>query len=370
MLFRAEYIWLDGSVPTQELRSKTRVLSLGKGKNVSLATFPEWGFDGSSTYQSPGKNSDLVLMPVSFVGDPLRGPGNYLVMCEVFNADSTPHASNMRAALREELDKGAAASQPWFGFEQEYTLFSGGKPVGWPSTGYPEPQGPFYCGVGSNKVCARELVEEHAEACMEAGIMIYGTNAEVMLGQWEYQIGYRGMEGESADPLTVADHLWLARWLMLRMAEDFDVTVSLHNKPVKGDWNGSGCHTNFSTKEMRTPKTGRKAITEYVEALSKRHDEHIAVYGAALGERLTGLHETCDIHTFKTGDRDRGASIRIPDMVARVGYGYLEDRRPGANANPYQVAWRMLKTFNEMRAPASIKGSKKNFDAKRPIAQA
>lgn len=368
MLSSAEYIWLDGAQPTQELRSKTRVISFSPGKIVNLSSFPEWGFDGSSTYQATGKKSDLVLQPVNFVTDPLRGNGNYLVMCEVFSADGTPHITNARAALREELERGAAKSEPWFGFEQEYTLMRDGIPLGWPTSGYPAAQGPFYCGVGNTKVCGRELVEAHARACMDAGIMIYGTNAEVMLGQWEYQIGYRGIETESADPLNVADHLWLARWLMLRLGEDFDVTVSLDNKPVKGDWNGSGCHTNLSMKDMRDPRTGKQAIADFLEALSDRHQEHIAVYGDKLEERLTGFHETCDISTFKSGERDRGASIRIPDMVAKQGFGYLEDRRPGANCNPYLVAWRLLKTLNEMQPPASrAKKLKKNSDSPNPI---
>ncbi len=341
----AEYIWMDGAEPTSKLRSKARVINV-KGNEASLANFPKWSFDGSSTYQAKGHSSDLVLVPVSFVHDPLRGDGCYLVMCEVMEADGvTPHATNTRAKLRQVLDAGAAAHDPWFGFEQEYTLFEGLKPLGWPEGGYPAPQGPFYCGVGADEVFGRELIEAHAAVCLEAGVMLYGINAEVMPGQWEFQIGHRGFEGESGDPLTVADHLWFARWLLYRIGEDFGITATLDPKPVRGDWNGAGNHTNFSTKEMRTPGKGAAESERIIKNLAAKHDEHIAVYGADLDRRLTGHHETCHITEFRHGVADRGASIRVPPDMATKGCGYLEDRRPGANCDPYIVSARILATI-------------------------
>jgi len=311
MLRCAEYIWMDGDSPTQKLRSKTRVIEVKDPKNVSLDVFPEWGYDGSSTYQATGHDSDLKLKPTNFVKDPLRGEGNFLIMCEVFTPDDKPHSSNTRAELRRVLDAGAASEKPWFGFEQEYTLFKDRNPLGWPEKGYPAPQGPFYCGVGSDEVFGRELVEDHMEACIEAGIMIYGINAEVMPGQWEFQVGYRGITGESGDPLIVCDHAWIARWMLYRIGEEYEITATLDNKPVKGDWNGSGQHTNFSTESMRDPSTGMKTIEKYIDLLSKKHKEHIDVYGDNLHERLTGLHETCNIDEFRSGVSDRGASIRM-----------------------------------------------------------
>ncbi len=344
-----EYIWIDGALPTQKLRSKTRILqSLKPFNQLKLKDFPEWGFDGSSTYQAPGNQSDLVLKPVQFVKDSYRGENHYLIMCEVFNPDGSFHSTNTRAELRRVLSAGANKEDPWFGVEQEYTLFRNRVPLGWPDKGYPAPQGPFYCGIGADEVFGRELVEKHLQHCVSAGIMIFGVNAEVMPGQWEFQIGYRHIEGESADPLTVADHTWLARYFLYRLGEDFKITAVLDNKPVKGNWNGAGQHTNFSVKSMRDPKKGMAFIEKSLSLLSQKHQEHIKVYGHGLSERLTGLHETCHIDEFKHGVADRGASIRIPLHVSKKGYGYLEDRRPGANADPYQVASRILKTICEI----------------------
>ena len=182
-----------------------------------------------------------------------RGAGNFLVLCEVLKGDGTPHETNKRATLRKVLDAGAASEEPWFGFEQEYTLFQGRSPLGWPDGGYPAPQGPFYCGVGADEVYGRDLVEKHTTACLEAGIMIYGTNAEVMPGQWEFQIGHRGFDGESADPLNVSDHLWLARWLLFRLGEDQNIRPSLDNKPVKGPPAAAGCSPGRARRGPRQP---------------------------------------------------------------------------------------------------------------------
>ena len=347
MYHACEYIWMDGATPTQKLRSKTRVIEL-KGNPPSLKDFPDWGFDGSSTYQASGDKSDLTLKPVNFIQDPIRGEGHYAIMCEVFNPDGSPHKSNSRAELRRVLDAGAGKKEPWFGVEQEYTLFRGSTPLGWPDKGYPAPQGPFYCGVGADEAFGRDLIEAHFRACLKSGLMIFGINAEVMPGQWEFQVGYRDFKDEKADPLSVGDHTWLARWLLYRMGEELGVSTTLDPKPIQGDWNGAGQHTNFSTKAMRDPNTGMSIIEKSIQLLSKKHEEHVRVYGHGLSKRLTGEHETCHISEFKHGVADRGASIRIPLHVFKQKCGYLEDRRPGANADPYQVATRILKTICEI----------------------
>ncbi len=329
---KAEYIWIDGQKPTAKLRSKTKILS----KPVkSLSDIPDWGFDGSSTQQATGHFSDLALKPVKFVPDPLHGENDILVLCEVYNPDGTPHASNTRAPLVK-IDQQYKDQEAWFGIEQEYTFFEGNKPLGWPDMGFPAPQGGYYCGVGTDEVFGREVVEAHADCCIRAGLHIEGTNAEVMPAQWEFQVGPIG-------PLDVADELWIARWLLYRVGEDFGVSATLYPKPVKGDWNGAGAHTNFSTKAMRA-KGGIKVIEEAMRKLEARHHEHIAVYGAHNQERLTGEHETSPIDKFRYGKSDRGASVRIPMQTLSTGMGYFEDRRPAANMDPYLVCAALMST--------------------------
>ena len=328
---KAEYIWLDGVKPTSTLRSKTNILP---GPVKSLEEIPGWGFDGSSTEQATGVSSDCLLVPVRFTPDPIRGDDHVLVMCEVMDKEGSPHATNTRAPLRE-IAKKYAGEEPWFGIEQEYTLYQGLWPLGFPEGGYPGPQGPYYCGVGADKIFGRDLAEEHMEACLKAGINLAGINSEVMPGQWEFQVGPVG-------PLEVSDELWLGRWLLQRLGEDSGITVSLHPKPDT-NWNGAGAHTNFSTKSMRADG-GFKVVEEACKKLGTKHAEHIAVYGADNDKRLVGKYETCSISEFRYGVSDRGASIRIPIFTARDGKGYLEDRRPAANCDPYKVTARIVET--------------------------
>ena len=343
MYIKAEYIWFDGTEPTSLIRSKSRVVE-GNSDSIQLGDFPDWGFDGSSTNQATGDNSDCILKPVSFVANPLDNKDSYLVMCEVLTRDGLPHETNTRYVLRDILERGADLEDAYFGFEQEYTMFNlKNRPLGWPNSGEPGPQGPYYCGAGGGRVAGRDLVNAHYQACIDAGLLIYGINAEVMLGQWEFQIGYRGFS-EDASPLKTTDDLGYAKWLLHRLSENYDIAVSFSNKPIEGDWNGAGCHTNFSTKSMRDKELGRESIANAISNLEKKHSEHIIIYGDGLDSRLTGLHETCDINTFKAGDSDRGASIRIPVSTSEKGYGYIEDRRPGANSDPYLVAAKILST--------------------------
>jgi glutamine synthetase len=319
MPYKAEYIWIDGTEPTAKLRSKTKIVADSRD-------LPIWGFDGSSTDQAPGDRSDCVLQPVFSCPDPIRGGDNVLVLCEVLNTDMTPHASNTRAACAEVASK-FKDQDPIFGIEQEYTFFKGGRPYGFPSNGFPAPQGGYYCGVGADEVYGREIVEAHLDACLTAGLHISGINAEVMPGQWEFQVG-------PVAPPQVADELWVARWLLYRVAEDFDVAATLDPKPVPGDWNGAGAHTNFSTNAMRD---SYEAVMAAVKALEPKAEEHVAGYGADIQRRLTGLHETAPWNEFSFGVSDRGASVRIPWQVEVDKKGYIEDRRPNANCDPYVV---------------------------------
>jgi len=329
MPIKAEYIWTDGTRPTAKLRAKTRILSEGQEP-------PEWGFDGSSTGQATGNLSDCLLRPAFTCSDPIRGGQNLLVLCEVYNPDGTPHLTNTRAPLRSVAER-HVAQDALYGLEQEYTMFRGRDPLGWPKGGYPAPQGPFYCGIGADEVFGRAIVEEHMDACLVAGLGLSGINAEVMPGQWEFQIGPVG-------PLETGDHMQVARYLLYRIAEHHGVSISLAAKPVKGDWNGAGCHVNFSTKTMRAAG-GMAAIKAACERLGANTQEHLENYGQGLELRLTGEHETCSYQEFRYGVGDRGASIRIPLSVANAGRGYLEDRRPCSNIDPYIVARLMLTTI-------------------------
>jgi glutamine synthetase len=328
----AEYIWIDGRKPTPKLRSKTKVIN---GPVDKVDDIPYWGFDGSSTEQAEGHFSDCMLKPVYFIPDPINKEPNILVMCEVMNADGTPHASNTRHILAEVAEK-YKHHEPLFGIEQEYTLYDKEWPLGWPVNGFPHPQGRYYCGVGNDEVHGRPLVEAHLRACLDAGLMVSGINAEVMPAQWEFQVG-------AAGPLEISDQMWLARWLLYRLGEEHGAYAKLDPKPMPGDWNGAGGHTNYSTKEMRS-EGGMEVIKKACQKLGEFHKQHIMVYGADNDLRLTGKHETCSIYQFRYGVSDRGASIRIPMATANSGKGYLEDRRPAANLDPYQICTALMET--------------------------
>ncbi|POS69577.1 glutamine synthetase [Diaporthe helianthi] len=329
----AEYIWIDSEGGT---RSKSRTLDAKDG-GYTAKDLPIWNFDGSSTGQAPGDNSDVYLRPAAVFPDPFRRNGNLLVLAECWDADGSPNKYNYRHQAAK-LMEAHAAHKPWFGLEQEYTLLDlDDRPYGWPANGFPAPQGPYYCGVGAGKVVQRDIVEAHYRCCLYAGVKISGTNAEVMPAQWEFQVG-------PCEGIEMGDHLWLARFLLHRVAEEFGAKVSVEPKPIPGDWNGAGLHSNFSTEEMRK-EGGMKHIEAAIKKLEGRHKEHIAVYGEGNEKRLTGRHETGSIEQFSYGVANRGASIRIPRECAVQQSGYFEDRRPASNADPYQITGILMETI-------------------------
>ena len=335
MKIKAEYIWIDGQTPTAKLRSKTKIMDQGTEP-------PIWGFDGSSTQQATGDQSDCVLKPVAQFPDPVRGGENILVMCEVMNVDMTPHASNTRAALVESAEN-FGEFEPWFGMEQEYTFYEQsydslkyGQPLGFPPSGYPAPQGGYYCGVGASNAFGRECVERALDNFLYAGLNITGLNAEVAPGQWEYQIG-------AVDALEVSDHLWMSRYIMHKITEKYDCSVTFLPKPF-ADYAGSGLHTNVSTKEMRE-EGGLEHIYKACEKLRITHKKHIDLYGEGNNNRLTGRNETCSYEQYKYGVRNRGCSVRIPLSVYNDKKGYLEDRRPGSNADPYVITSLLMESI-------------------------
>lgn len=335
-LVQATYVWIDGS--GENVRAKTRTVNFVPKTAEEL---PNWQYDGSSTYQALGGNSDTTLVPRALYKDPTKSnPNDVIVMCDTYKPDGAPTESNKRAAMQEVFDK-VKAELPWFGIEQEYTFMDfDGRPLGWPSAGFPGPQGPYYCGVGADKVIARDIVEAHALACLYAGIDFAGTNAEVMPAQWEYQVG-------PSLGMKAADDLWVSRYLLWRVAEDFGVNVTFDPKPMVGPWNGAGAHTNFSTEAMRQ-EGGLEAVKKAIEKLSHKQAEHIKCYDPRGGKdnerRLIGRLETSSIEKFSWGVADRSCSVRIPRGVADAGKGYLEDRRPSSNCDPYAVCQALLDT--------------------------
>lgn len=332
---KLEYIWLDGYKPTQSLRSKTKVVNNFSGK---LEDCDEWSFDGSSTEQAEGGNSDCLLKPVALFPDPVIKDG-WLVMTEVLNADGTPHVSNGRATIDDQDD------DFWFGFEQEYFFWDPetNKPLGFPAGGFPAPQGPYYCGVGGQFIFGRDIKDEHLDICLAAGLNVEGTNGEVATGQWEFQIFAKGAT-------RAGDEIWVGRYLLERLVEKYGLSINWHPKPLGAlDWNGSGMHANFSNSFLRTAGSKEK-VEKVCEAFRPLVKEHIAVYGAYNDQRLTGKHETASINDFSYGVSDRGASIRIPVYTKNHGWsGYLEDRRPASNADPYKVAARIIKTVKTVK---------------------
>ncbi|KAK6979884.1 glutamine synthetase 2 cytoplasmic-like isoform X1 [Biomphalaria glabrata] len=332
---QVEYIWIDGT--GEGIRSKGRTLDFVPKEAKEC---PIWNYDGSSTWQSDGCNSDLYLYPRALFRDPFRGGNNKLVMCDVYKHNKEPVESNKRNTCADVMEK-AKDLAPWFGIEQEYSLLDfDGYPLGWPKQGFPGPQGPYYCGVGSDKVYGRDVVEAHYRACLYAGITISGINAEVMPSQWEFQVG-------PCEGIKMGDELWVARYILLRVAEEFDVRVTFDPKPIPGNWNGAGAHCNYSTKPMREDG-GLAEIEKAIEKLSLKQKEHIRAYDPKNGQdnarRLLGSHETSSIDQFSAGVANRGASIRIPRQVAEDKKGYLEDRRPASNCDPYSVTEIVVRT--------------------------
>lgn len=323
----AEYIWIGGT--GIDIRSKSRTIS----KPVEHASeLPKWNYDGSSTGQAPGEDSEVILYPQAIFKDPFRGGNNILVICDSYTPSGEPIPTNKRhRAAQIFSDQKVIDEVPWYGIEQEYTLLQTNVqwPLGWPVGGYPGPQGPYYCAVGADKTFGRDISDAHYKACLYAGINISGTNGEVMPGQWEYQVG-------PSVGIEAGDHIWCSRYILERITEQAGVVLTLDPKPIEGDWNGAGCHTNYSTKTMRE-EGGYEVIKKAILNLSLRHMDHISAYGEGNERRLTGKHETANINTFSWGVANRGCSIRVGRDTEKQGKGYLEDRRPASNMDPYVV---------------------------------
>mmetsp|Transcript_67413 Transcript_67413/g.140483 ORF Transcript_67413/g.140483 Transcript_67413/m.140483 type:complete len:397 (+) Transcript_67413:62-1252(+) len=346
----AEYVWIDAD---GGLRSKTKAIT-GKS-SVTLADLSDWNYDGSSTNQAPGTDSEVIIKPRAIFHDPFRGGNNVLVMTDTYTPKGEPIPTNTRAPAMKVFEQNMG-EEPWFGIEQEYTMFKDGVPLGWPKStaragssfgpnwqmGYPGPQGPYYCSAGADVAFGREIVEEHMLACLQAGIQLSGVNAEVMPGQWEYQVG-------PCVGIASGDQMWMSRYMLNRVAEKYDVVISYDPKPVPGDWNGAGCHTNFSTKSTREVDGAMDSvIVPMMSKLEKAHKKHIDAYGTGNERRLTGAHETASIEKFSWGVASRAVSVRVGNETAQAGKGYFEDRRPSSNMDPYVVTSAIFGTCHDI----------------------
>lgn len=337
-----EYIWLDSD---NEFRSKTKIIYSNENFYINLNQLPIWNYDGSSTGQAIGTDSEIFLHPVAIFEDPFRkNQKAYLVWCICYDKNKNLLINSHRTNALDIFNK-YTDQEPWFGIEQEYFIVDSKTklPLGFSNGSVPEPQGKYYCGVGINRVFLREIPETHMEYCLYAGIKICGINAEVAPDQWEYQIG-------PCEGIEAGDHLWVSRYILNRVAEAFGLLISYHPKPLGSntDWNGSGCHTNFSTKKMRN-ENGIEYIDKAIHNLSLKHKLHMEFYGENNRERMSGIHETSSYDFFTYGRANRGASVRIPNNVLEESKGYFEDRRPAANCDPYLVTSLIMTTTMVMK---------------------
>lgn len=333
----ATYVWIDDS--GINMRSKDRILNCTP---YCAEVAPGWAFDGSSTGQASTDNSDTSLNPVAVYRDPFRMEPHVLVLCDVYQgANNDPAATNHRKYCND-LCEFHKEEEPWFGLEQEYTMLDvDGWGLGWPKGGgFPAVKYEYsYCGVGAKYIAGRDVSEAHAKACLYAGIDFEGTNAEVMFACWEWQVG-------TTVGIKAADDLWMSRYVMSRVAEDYGVQVTYHPKPFGLKHPGVGMHHNFSSKKMRSDG-GFAFIKECIQRLEKNHMKHMVKYGndeKTNRLRLSGQFETAPFDKFSWGIANRKASIRLQRSIEKKGKGFMEDRRPGGDCDPYLVCGLLLDT--------------------------
>ena len=338
---KLEYIWLGAN---NELRSKVRVEWVDDNNSGllrgDLNCFPLWNYDGSSTNQATGDNSEVLIKPVQVYKNPMATSDclEYLVLCETYTPEMNPHPTNTRHGANAILEADFNNYKPMFGIEHEFFILDKNtrRPLGFHGqTSVPPPQGQYYCSVGSENAYGRKFLNECLDLAIKAGVRVTGSNIEVCPGQVEIQVCNYGIKA--------ADDSIILKYILDRISENYGYVIEWAAKPVKGDWNGSGCHVNYSTKQMRNDG-GWSHIMDAINRLSERHSEHIEVYGSDNHERLTGLHETSSMDTFSYGVADRGCSIRIPRSTERRQCGYIEDRRPSSSADMYIVTSKLHQT--------------------------
>ena len=336
-----EYIWLGAN---NDLRSKVRVEWIDNQDSPllrgELNCLPIWNYDGSSTNQAMGSDSEVLIKPMRVYPSPFQKDSvkDYIVLCETFLPNMNPHPTNTRHRANEIIERDFNNYSPMFGIEHEFFIMNKetGRPLGFEGiSSMPAPQGPYYCSVGSGNAFGRDFLNECLDLAIKAGVRVTGSNMEVCPGQVEIQVCNYGIKA--------ADDSTMLKYILGRVSEKYGYIIEWAAKPVKGDWNGSGCHVNYSTQQMRN-EGGWQHIMEAINRLANRHREHIEVYGDDNHERLTGLHETSSMDTFSYGVADRGCSIRIPRSTEQRQCGYIEDRRPSSSADMYLVTSKIHQT--------------------------
>ena len=349
-----EYLWLDSNL---HLRSKMRNVSI-KSNDISnyiqqygnhyiscydnrkldiIKKIPLWNYDGSSTGQGNVDNSEVILVPVNFIKHPFIDNA-FLVLCCNRNCDGVPVVGNSRFnAASKFQDKANRDKCVWFGLEQEFFFFDKEtkKPVEWKGHNQIK-QGEYYCGVNRSSSIERSIMTDLICIADKVGLTISGINQEVAPAQWEYQIG--PVEGVEA-----GDQMVFAKYILYMLCEKHGLYASFHPKPLSGEWNGSGCHVNISTMDMRERDDGYQIILSAIARIGEDHSNFIENYcGNNNHMRLTGSHETSDPNTFTYGVGSRDSSVRIPYDTLREKKGYFEDRRPGSSIDYYKTIAKYL----------------------------
>lgn len=337
--FILEYIWIDGR---GNLRSKYRTAfpkfdSYADAAHNYIAV-KDWNYHDSSTYQASTENTEIALIPVAYYLNPFFEQGRaFLILCKTYNADGSPTNTNFRHDAEKLFESSTSHYlDPYFRINQEYFIIqSSGTTNFAPLCSYEQPQPDYYCGVGN--VTLRNLAEKHYQYCLNAHLKISAVNAEMEPTQWQFQIG-------PSSKISASDELWVARYILVKLSEEFRVCICFKPKSLPNPSNSSSLHlhTSFSTQETRDAQNqnGLKCIYQYIDRLSKKHTEHICIYG----HNSNRVHSGSDYHTFSFASGYRGNNICIPKSVLKAGCGYLEDMRPASNADPYRVTAAIFST--------------------------
>lgn len=325
MKSRAIYIWIGAN---NRLRWKIKTVPIDKRDMLKLKAYPWWNYDGSSTGQAEGENTEVRLKPVRVYPFPYKDDADVMILCETYNVDNTVHRDNERYHALERF-KAGEYKRPWFGNEVEYFIVKNGDNMNDLLTTT------HYCGFDECRAHCKRVALEHYNACLNANLEISGMNAEVTRGQWEFQIG-------PCEAIKSGDHTYVALFLLIWVAEYHGCKVIVNESKPYENVNGSGCHINYSDIDTRF-NDNANILVQKINKLGERHDHHMSIYGDN-SKRLTGTHETSrpDVFSFGTGTRD--TSVRVPTNTKK----YFEDRRPASNIDYYKVTSSIYESVNNV----------------------